>query len=496
VERTVAYIAPQQDVVDAYRARKNALEQGDMMKQSKRAIGGLDWWAALKRIGSRGMLAAAGLAAAGGAAKADAGCPAVNRGYLNVALERESSTNRQIVVAAGDKLTFSFEGAAGPLGSVTLRTGAGAPRSLLFGPSGTQVSFVAAKSGPFDFEFGKEGAETAEFTASCEPAGGAGGRTAPAPSRRGTRLLGGTLKDTELPEGDESAGVVLDAGVSRDLANAAKPLVARPAPAVPTVPLQAQGLDTKLQWRGERYRTGGPDGFQIDTSTSGVDAAVNYKLLPEIMIGALAQVDQPGESIIGAPPSLSERGWLAGPVTSVKLAPGLTLEARAAWGVTESSPDELSPHTASMPRRLVSAKLANTQSFGPWRISPSVSVNHAYDAAAVSYPAAAPHDDAAPHAAGFGRVDVGPEFAYRIDMGRAGFIEPRAVIGTFWDFDTLSRLAPGTADHNDLRLKAEAGVTIGGTGGTKVQAAGAVEEGAAGAADVWSGRLQLSVPMQ
>ena len=69
-------------------------------------------------------------------------------------------------------------------------------------------------------------------------------------------------------------------------------------------------------------------------------------------------------------------------------------------------------------------------------------------------------------------------------------------LGTFWDFDSLSRLAPGAAGHNDMRLKAEAGVTIGATDGTKLQAGGAVEEGEPGAANVWSGRLQLSVPMK
>ncbi|NJO24151.1 MAG: hypothetical protein HC868_16095 [Sphingomonadales bacterium] len=80
-------------------------------------------------------------------------------------------------------------------------------------------------------------------------------------------------------------------------------------------------------------------------------------------------------------------------------------------------------------------------------------------------------------------------------MGKSGFVEPRAVVGTFWDFDTLSRLTPG-AGHNDLRLKAEAGVTIGAAGGAKLQAGGGVEEGEPGAPNIWSGRLRLSVPMQ
>jgi hypothetical protein len=47
-----------------------------------------------------------------------------------------------------------------------------------------------------------------------------------------------------------------------------------------------------------------------------------------------------------------------------------------------------------------------------------------------------------------------------------------------------------------MRLKAEAGATIEATGGTKLQAAGGVEEGEPGTANVWSGWLQLIVPME
>jgi hypothetical protein len=47
-----------------------------------------------------------------------------------------------------------------------------------------------------------------------------------------------------------------------------------------------------------------------------------------------------------------------------------------------------------------------------------------------------------------------------------------------------------------MRLKAETGVTIGGANGTKVQVGGSVEEGGPNAANVWSGRLQLNVPLK
>ncbi len=89
-----------------------------------------------------------------------------------------------------------------------------------------------------------------------------------------------------------------------------------------------------------------------------------------------------------------------------------------------------------------------------------------------------------------------PELAYRIEMPQAMFIEPKAAIGSFWDIDALSRLAPRGPAHEDMRLKAEAGVTIGSTAGTKLEVGGGVEGGGPATPDVWTGRLQLNVPLK
>jgi hypothetical protein len=187
-----------------------------------------------------------------------------------------------------------------------------------------------------------------------------------------------------------------------------------------------------------------------------------------------------------------------GPVANLRLGGGLSLEALAAWGVTQVAPDDMSARIIGAPRSMVSARLANVQAIGPWRFTPSLSVSHFQD---TLVPAAVPAHSVAEtmsgqHSVGFGRVDVGPEVAYRIDLDGPLFIEPRAAIGQFWSFDSLSDLAPGSGQHVDPRVKAEAGVTVGASDGLKLQAAGSVEKGEVGVGDVWSGRLQLSVPMK
>jgi hypothetical protein len=254
-------------------------------------------------------------------------------------------------------------------------------------------------------------------------------------------------------------------------------------------PKQRGAAELKLQWRSERYAPG-PNGPEVDANASGVEIGVNYKLKSAILIGALAQFDPAGEALYAAQRSLSEHAWMAGPVTTIHLTPALTLEARAAWGVTETGAEDLSPGAAGAQRRLLSARLAYPHAHGAWRFTPSVNVTRLWEEH-LHVPAGLPQ------ASETARVDFAPELAYRLEFARSAFIEPKAVLGGFWTFDDLAKAdSPGLNLQTDPRLKAEAGVTFGLVGGPKLQALGAVEGGDATTPDVWTGRLQLSVPLQ
>ena len=134
-------------------------------------------------------------------------------------------------------------------------------------------------------------------------------------------------------------------------------------------------------------------------------------------------------------------------------------------------------------------RLAQKETFGAWRFSPSVSLNYLEERRI----AAATETEAA-QTTGTGRVDVRPEVAYRFDLQNSMFIEPKAMLGGFWGIGEPA--VTGSVAHSQLRLRGEASVTIGSTQGAKVEVGGAVEEGTQQAPDVWSGRLQLSVPLK
>jgi hypothetical protein len=255
------------------------------------------------------------------------------------------------------------------------------------------------------------------------------------------------------------------------------------------LPKQDGGAEMKMQWLSERYKPG-PDGPEVDGNASGVKIGVNYKMRPAIQIGALAQFDPAGEALLAGQRSLSEHSWMAGPVTTIQLVSGLTLEARAAWGVAESAADDMVASGPGAQRRILTARLVHPWAYGALRFTPSVNVTHLWEGL---------HDVPAgsPHTSEVARVDLAPELAYRLDFARSAFIEPRAMLGGFWTFDDLSKAsAPGLNLHADPRLKAAAGLTFGLVDGPKLEALGGVEGGEAGSPDVWTGRLQLSVPLR
>src|SRR5262249_30751144 len=169
---------------------------------------------------------------------------------------------------------------------------------------------------------------------------------------------------------------------------------------------------------------------------------------------------------------------VAGPVMSVLLGSGLSLDARAAWGLA----DPVTGRAAN--REAFDARLTSKQEAGPWRFSPSIGFAYAQEklgiAGATVVPGLQPTDS--------GRVEVRPEMAYRIDMGQSLYIEPKIMLGTFWNL--------GDAMTREPRHMAETGITFGAVGGTQLQVGGGVEEGETRSETVWTGKVQLNIPLK
>ena len=413
-------------------------------------------------------------------------CGSANSGLLDVQLSATASATRSVKVRQGDVLTFAFRGEEDVIGFVTLLAGDGSEaRPLLGGPSGTTITHTANGAGDLDFRFATVGGGASAFTMTCTPASAqrSAERGNPPPGRRLSRLEAAYAGRLGIAAEDEGVQSPIDAvtlaTVPLRRGNPTSPASegARPAWHVDLPNTSA------FEWEGARAGSTGPHSEQSDDGGAR-NLGVKLRLQPAIMVGVLAQFDPVAETRLGPSP-LSERNWLAGPVAGLQLGSGTSFNARLGWGPLDAAPV---PGIHSADRRMVDARLANTQTFGAWRFAPSVSYNYQQDTQHVAETGA--------QTTGSGRIDVRPELAYRIDMDHGMYIEPKAMVGSFWDIGGATALGPASPGHPEMRLKAETGVTIGSIDGTKVQVGGSIEEGAPSAANVWSGRLQVNVPLK
>jgi hypothetical protein len=422
------------------------------------------------------------------------GCAAVNRGSLNADVAASAPVARQIPLDAGDLLSFAARGA-----SVALVSGAGAPATLIGGTSAAATTFKAPATSSYVFQFAASSGAAGSVSVSCTPTYTEAANAAFLERRKA--LL--NERDPDRLRIDRAATPIVNSGkpLSSTVAvdDDGRPKDVEFSVSVSEITAAANGnkavepgiVDFWLQGRMQNYAS-----TSLDTGTSDGSLGVLYlgtrsMVGPDIMLGALAQLDRGVESSKYDAPEMAASGWMAGPYMSMKLGSGVVFDGRAAWGETENavaSPDIDDSLTA---RRLVRGKFTGRRDVHGWSVAPSVGLVYIEDAV---------RDSATGEtkAAGTGKVEVLPEVSKRFAVDDVTFIEPRAAVGAFVGFDDLQALNPAVPSvlPTDVQLKAEAGVAYGVKDGSSLQATGGVESGTSTAAPQnWTGRLQLNVPL-
>jgi hypothetical protein len=371
-------------------------------------------------------------------------CASINIGRFDVAMASGSGTVRTVEMNEGDTLVFTFRADTRAKGTITLVASDGREQRLPYGPQAPQVSFTAERAGMVRFRLATSGGKDAAFVTTCNPARGSD-----------AMLPGGVSIDMSVP-------FSLGAPASQDRA------------ASPAATLNP----STLRWLG---------GEQLGNEAPAGTYGVNLKLQPALMVGVLAQFDQTDNPLLG-PSALSEQPWLAGPVMSMVLGGGLSLDARAAWG----SADPAMGHAAD--RQTLDARLISRQEAGPWRFSPSIGFAHVQ--ARAGTPAEHSADVAGQSTVDSGRVEVKPEMAYRIDMDQSMYMEPRLMVGTFWNLGDAAKTGTDVDAQHEARPMAETGITFGAADGSKLQVGGGVQQGETRSESVWSGKIQLNIPLK
>lgn len=437
------------------------------------------------------------LGASAGRASQSAGCETINREALSLGVEPGQVAARTIALAAGERLEFSVGGEAGGAVAIALVQGPGAPQTLRPAQGPSRFGFAAPAAGAYGFEL-RAGDGSASISVACLTALESTDAGQPFLTRRAQLLAAQEPDrirlDRKAPEaiapGNPVPGVLdideegrlkrAQLSVSlADIAAASHPGNKRTAPGI---------LDFWLEGHLENYEAETSGRAPADGTLGVVYLGTKFLLNPDIMVGALAQFDHAGEGHAASQADLAASGWLAGPYVSMRLAPGVVLDGRAAWGHFQSVAGIEGESAPQGERTLVRGKLTGTRDVGGWKLAPSVGFSYLDEGVA-----GASLDGASEAQSGtLGRVDVLPEVSRRFSVNSDTYIEPRFAVGTFWNFDDISKAA---ASAGEAHTKLEAGVAVGVKDGTSLRATGNVESGGADAADTWSGRLQLNVPL-
>lgn len=365
-------------------------------------------------------------------------CASINMGRLDVAPTWGSGKLRTVELKEGDTLAFTFRADTRATGTITLVAGDGREKSLFYGSHATQVSYTAERSGKVGFRFTTKGGKVATFVTTCDPARGSG-----------AMALDGLMVDMRAPLSFATASK-----------HSTATSVATPSASDP-------------QWLG-----GEQPGKEAADGTYGVKLGVQ----PALMIGVLAKFERARDPLLG-PSALSDQLWQAGPVTTLRLGGGLSLDARAAWGPA----DPVIGRAAD--RQTLDARLTSKQEAGPWRFSPSVGFAHVLERLG----AAAEHSGVpSEQTVELGRIDVKPELAYRLETGHSMYVEPKFMLGTLWNLGDAATIGIATG----ARHMAETGITFGAADGTMLQVGGGVQEGETRSDSVWSGKMQLNIPLK
>jgi hypothetical protein len=439
------------------------------------------------------VAAVAVISAAGGTdALASTGCTAANSGSFNTDLSAGTSVTRELALDAGDTLGITAGGA-----SATLISGASAPLTLIAAGGTTAGSLRAPQADTFAVRFAAGPDGPATIRISCTSAQSAAADAAFLARRN------------DLVKAQEPDRIRLDRSPT-PIANADKPLAStvdvdeegRPRQVAFSVSLSeitaAAGqkpqpglVDLWLEGRMQNYAATaadlGPGSGNLGILYFGTRSMIG----PDILVGALAQLDRGVETARYAPAEIAASGWMAGPYLSMRLLSGVTFDGRAAWGETENADNAVEIGETLINRRLMSAKLTGTREVEGWKVAPSVGLVYLEDAV---------RDDTTgtTKAAGTGRIEVLPEVSRRFAVDGDTFIEPRAAVGGFVGFDEFSALKATTVTTGnaaEMHLKAEAGVAVGVKEGSSLQATGGVESASSATPETWTGRLQLKVPL-
>jgi len=416
-----------------------------------------------------------------------------------------------VPLRAGETLHLQISAPPGEAatGAISLGDGGEAGEQLMSGAAPQQATYTVPMDGMYSLEFRADGRDEITFEVSCEA------QTAALPAPLGPEAF--TQRSTARLLADDTAQTSLQRRAAKpgSIDQAVKTGTVMGADGNPkqiTVATSVQNLaaaegkvfaNEKLDIWAEGRVSQSQQRVVDDGTKYGIEAqsgtlylGSDYLLRPGLMIGGLLQLDQYRESYDAFGLGAANHGVMFGPYASVRLAPDVFFDARAAWGTAEAETETLNGTRLSFDteRQLLRGALSGNRSFYGVKFTPSVAL--AVVESHLADPGSLPEGSFAEENSVIGRLGLGSAMSYRITLDDVAFLQPNAALSTGWNVDTLDKLALASAHvSNEGGAKAEAGLMLGTTDGINFQATGALEGIGKEDYSAWSGRLSLTAPL-
>jgi hypothetical protein len=256
-------------------------------------------------------------------------------------------------------------------------------------------------------------------------------------------------------------------------------------------------LDIWIEGKYGGYKDRGSLDGHFGLVTLGAD----YVLSPSFLFGVYAQYDSMDYRSPADSTGARGQGWMAGPHATVRLAPDLFWQGRAAWGTSSNSvnPFGTSHDAFETSRWLAATSLAGRYTAGNWTFAPQAGVTYFVDKSddyTDTYGVVMPGVTTS-----LGQFKAGPSFSYRLDMDKNFRIEPHFGAELIWNFDSKTEaegwgmLAGDGMGPAGVRGRIEGGLRLQGASGLSVDLLGSYDGVGADGYRSISGRGALRVPL-
>ena len=226
---------------------------------------------------------------------------------------------------------------------------------------------------------------------------------------------------------------------------------------------------------------------------------VDYLVSPNLLVGAMLQIDDLEDDSALLNTSASGTGWMFGPYMTARLAPNLYFDGRITAG---QSTNKISPFNTyqdefDTDRWLVMAGLTGDLQMGKWSVQPGASLayieetQHAYiDGVGVLIPS---------QTVSLGQLKLGPTFSGHFETARGTSYSPYLSIDTIFNFGSTTGVVvtnPNTPSNDGWRGRIQTGVDFTLKGGTRLSLGGSYDGIGRGDFEAWGLNFELSIPLQ